>query len=240
MACCLLAIGSLVWVSHLRHLEQLRLRFQAVLEERNRVAREMHDTIIQGCVSVSTLLEGISSQDVGAQEERGNLLNHARNQLRSTLDEARRALWNLRREATLTTEMVPLLASLAGEISTEANTRISCETTGKQFPIPASRARELLMVTREALYNAVHHSGASTVSLRINFARDILDIQVSDNGKGFDYDLTGGLAAGHYGLLGMRERVQRMNGEFVLKTSYGAGTHLQFKIPCGPTSTTGT
>ena len=90
------------------------------------------------------------------------------------------------------------------------------------------------MVTREALYNAVHHSEASTITLRIAFVRDTLGIQVSDDGKGFDSMLSTGPESGHYGLIGMRERVERMKGEFVLRSKSGCGTQLHFRIPCKP------
>jgi ligand-binding sensor domain-containing protein/signal transduction histidine kinase len=232
--CCLLMVAGLVWISHLWRLHELRLRFHAVLEERGRVAREMHDTLIQGCVGVSTLLEGISSQTGAAEDGRSHLLDHARAQLRVTLDEARRALWHLRRDSTLTAEVGPLLGSLAEEIARETNVPISWQTSGKQFSIQAAQARELLMVTREALYNAVHHSEASTITLRIAFVRDTLGIQVSDDGKGFDSSLSAGPESGHYGLIGMRERVERMKGEFVLMSKSGGGTQLHLRIPCKP------
>jgi ligand-binding sensor domain-containing protein len=234
LLCCLLMLGGLVWLSHLWRLHELHLRFNAVLEERGRVAREMHDTLIQGCVGVSTLLEGISSQTGAAEDARSSLLDHARAQLRVTLDEARRALWHLRRDSTLTAEVGPLLGSLAEEIARETHVPITWQTSGKQFSIQAAQARELLMVTREALYNAVHHSEASTITLRIAFVRDTLGIQVSDDGKGFDSTLSAGPESGHYGLIGMRERVERMRGEFVLTSKSGCGTQLNLRIPCKP------
>jgi ligand-binding sensor domain-containing protein/signal transduction histidine kinase len=233
--CCLLLLGALVWISHLWHLRQMKLRFEAVLEERGRVAREMHDTLIQGCVSVSTLLEGVSSQSDGASDERSHLLDYARAQLRLTLDDARRALWNLRRNETLTTEVGPLLLSLAEEIAMEAHTLITCETTGQPYAIQTVQAREILMVTREAIYNAVHHSGSSSIRLRIDFHEDSIQVQVADDGRGFDPQAAGSNGnSGHYGLLGMRERVERMNGVFSLISKGGSGTQICFQMPCKP------
>lgn len=232
--CCLLTIGGLIWISHLRRLREMRFRFNAVLEERSRVAREMHDTLIQGCVGVSTLLEGISSQADAAGEARSSLLNHARTQLRITLDEARYALWHLRRDDALASDVGQLLTSLTEEIAKENPARIKWESSGKQFFIRTAQARELLMVTREALYNACYHSEASLITLRIAFGRDHLSIEVSDNGKGFLPEVIDEPEAGHYGLIGMRERIEGMKGEFVLMSQSGIGTQLRFKIPCRP------
>ncbi|HEY0795926.1 MAG TPA: two-component regulator propeller domain-containing protein [Acidisarcina sp.] len=235
--CAVLISIALIWISHLRRLRELRLRFNAVLEERSRVAREMHDTLIQGCVSVSTLLEGVSSQGDAEGEERSNLLNVARAQLHLTLDDARRALWNLRRDATLSSEVGPLLFSMANEISKESHTRISCQTSGKPYSIPTAQARELLMVTREALYNSVHHSSPSVVNLRISFGKTRLGVEVADDGKGFDTEAIRDSSNGHYGLIGMRERIEKMKGEFAIESRRGSGTRLEFTVPCNPVFT---
>jgi ligand-binding sensor domain-containing protein/signal transduction histidine kinase len=233
--CCLLLLGALVWISHLWRVQQVKLRFEAVLEERGRVAREMHDTLIQGCVSVSTLLEGVSSQSDGAGYERSSLLDYARAQLRLTLDDARRALWNLRRDETLTTEIGPLLISLAEEIAKEAHTIITCETTGQPYSIQTAQAREILMVTREAIYNAVHHSGSSSIRLRIDFREDSIQVRVADDGRGFDPQAASSNGnSGHYGLTVMRERVERMKGVFSLTSKRGSGTEICFQAPCHP------
>jgi ligand-binding sensor domain-containing protein/signal transduction histidine kinase len=231
---CLVGIATMIWIAHLRRVRELRLRFDAVLAERNRVAREMHDTLIQGCAGVSTILEGISSQTDGASEEQSSLLNYARMQLRMTLDDARRALWNLRKDESQTTKIGPLLISLADEVATEAGAAIFCETVGQQYSIQTGQARELVMVVREALFNAVHHSGPSTISLKIAFGQDSMDIEVDDDGRGFDQSVVGRQEQMHYGLIGMRERVERMSGSFFLSTYPGQGTQVRLRIPCKP------
>ena len=162
------------------------------------------------------------------------MLNYARVQLRMTLDDARRALWNLRKDESHTTEIGPLLLSLADEVATEAGEVIFCETVGKQYSIQTGQARELVMVVREALFNAVHHSGSSRISLKIAFGQDSMDIEVDDDGAGFDQSVVDGQEQMHYGLIGMRERVDRMSGSFFLSTYPGQGTQVRLRIPCKP------
>ncbi len=158
-------------------------------------------------------------------------MNYARAQLRLTLDDARRAL---RRDETLSTEIGPLLASLAEEIGKEARTRVVCEMAGQPYSIGTAQARELLMVAREALYNAVHHGSASVIKLRLDFGQDSLDCVVSDDGRGFDAQAVSGRDSGHYGLIGMRERVERMKGAFTVDSRAGGGTRICFTVPCKP------
>jgi signal transduction histidine kinase len=96
IALCALTMLTLAWGGHRLHLRNLRQRFAAVLEERNRLAREMHDTLIQGCVGVSALLEAASSAQEVSPSIGNELLDRARNEVRATVDEARLAVWNLR------------------------------------------------------------------------------------------------------------------------------------------------
>ncbi len=99
-ALCGLAALAVAWVWYRLHVRNLRQRFAAVLEERTRLAREMHDTLIQGCVGVSTLLEAASSAREVSPSIGDELLDRARNEVRATVDEARLAVWNLRQNAS--------------------------------------------------------------------------------------------------------------------------------------------
>jgi signal transduction histidine kinase len=236
IALCLVFAASAVWAAYQFRLRQLHGRFAAVLQERNRLAREMHDTLIQGCVGVSALLEAHSSLSE-AQNGHGNeLLDYARTQLRSTIDEARQAVWNLRQDAAA--EIVPQLERMAGQISHEFGVPVKCHVSGKPFVFEQAKVHEVLMVAREALYNAVRHGQPTKVELDAEFEPQRCTVKVSDNGSGFD---PAGLAAsqnGHYGLLGIRERVERVGGKFTLHSRVGVGTELIIEVPCAVAETT--
>src|SRR5215469_10998394 len=119
LACMVLLVAATVWGAYQFRLGQMRARFRAVLSERNRLAREMHDTLIQGCASVSALLEAHSSMAQGQQDTTDELLECARTQLRSTLEEARQAVWGLRAISDAPTEVGSMLSNVAQQFGRE-------------------------------------------------------------------------------------------------------------------------
>ncbi len=227
---CVLLLGGLVWGGYQFRLGQLRARFQAVLDERNRLAREMHDTLLQGCVSVSALLEAHSSLGHEALDTKNDLLDYARTHLRSAIDEAREAVWDLRQNSAVT-DISPLLGRMAERVSHEFGVPIECQISGKPFALDQSTVHEVLMVAREALYNSVRHGHPRKVDLGVWFEENTCNVEVRDDGTGFDPAMFSSAAAGHYGLIGMKERVERIGGKFVLSSRLGEGTELTIQVP---------
>jgi ligand-binding sensor domain-containing protein/signal transduction histidine kinase len=230
LGACLLLLGSLVWGAYQFRLGQLRARFQAVLDERNRLAREMHDTLIQGCVSVSALLEAHSSLGHAEPDTKDDLLDCARTHLRSAIDEAREAVWDLRQNSAVT-DITPLLGRMAERVSYEFGVPVNCQVSGKPFALDESRVHEVLMIAREALYNSVRHGHPRRVDVGVHFNENSCNVEVRDDGAGFDPGLLSSSASGHYGLIGMKERVERMGGTFVLRSRAGEGTELMIQVP---------
>lgn len=234
LGCCVLILGGAVWGGHRVQLRQLHARFQAVLNERARLAREMHDTLIQGCAGVSALLEAHSSLDGAETQAKDDLLDCARTQLRTTINESRAAVWDLRHGDGSATTIEPLLGNMTRQISHESGVPVEYQLLGKPFDLDQSTAHELLMVVREALHNAVRHGQPTKVQLNISFAENECSVQIRDNGIGFDPALVLSSSNGHYGLVGIRERVKRLGGNFVLTSRSGEGTDLSFRVPRRP------
>jgi signal transduction histidine kinase len=226
---CLVLTASVVWVAYQLRLRQLHARFAAVLQERNRLAREMHDTFIQGCAGVSALLEAHSSLGDPPNGGGKELLDYARTQLRSTIDEARQAVWNLRQSDAA--ELAPQLERMADQISHEFGVPVKCQVSGRPFAFDQSTVHEVLMVAREALYNAVRHGRPRTVRVDAEFGHDRCIVKVTDDGTGFDAAAVSSFPNGHYGLIGIRERVERIGGRFTLDSRAGAGTKLIIEVP---------
>ncbi|MFZ1007099.1 MAG: two-component regulator propeller domain-containing protein [Candidatus Sulfotelmatobacter sp.] len=232
VACCLLVLGASVWGGHKFRMRQVRTRFQAVLSERNRLAREMHDTLIQGCAGVSALLEAHSSFEDADSGARDSLLNCARTQLRTTIDEAREAVWDLRHADGSATVVGPMLEAMTQQIGHEFGVPVECHVSGKPFDLEQSTAHELLMVVREALHNAIRHGQPTRIGVRAVFAENEFQVQIKDDGRGFDPAAVSASPNGHYGLVGMRERIERVGGTMALKSKSGEGTELTLHIPC--------
>ena len=233
LSCCILALAAAAWTVHELRLRQLAARFQAVLGERNQLAREMHDTLIQGCVSVSALLEAHSSLGPAEADARQDLLNCARTQLRSTIDEVRGAVWNLRQKSPPAEDLSTLLRRMAEQVSQEFALNVECHISGKPFDFEQAATHELLMVVREAIYNAVRHGRSSKVQVEVNFDTGRCDVKVRDDGTGFDPEAVSSLPAGHYGLVGMKERITRVGGKLTVNSRPGAGAEITFQLPRG-------
>jgi signal transduction histidine kinase len=191
----------------------------------------MHDTLIQGCVGVSTLLEAAAqAQDVSPGLVR-ELLGRACSEILGTVDEARLAVWNLRHDSSSGGSVVADLAQLAYRIGLEAGVRIRFTTAGPPLAVSEEARRNLLMLVREALQNAIRHGAPSNLSVVLRFARRRVQVDVEDDGRGFDSSGDQSGDTYHYGLIGMRERVETAGGEFQIASSPGKGTKVRFTIP---------
>jgi ligand-binding sensor domain-containing protein/signal transduction histidine kinase len=223
---CLISLAAYRWRMRL-----LQLRFKAVLEERGRLAREMHDTVIQGCTSVSALLEAISSLERENDALQGELLDFARTQMRTTINEARHAVWNLRHGDEPQQDISQAASILAEHTSREFGIAVASRSHGSPFPVPNSIAHEILMVVREAVYNAVLHGKPAHIWIECVYGPDGLEAKVRDDGAGFDPPTIPSDGQPHYGITGMRERVQHLNGRIEWISSPGDGTMVRFTVP---------
>jgi len=230
IATCLLFAAFVVLGANRFRVRQVRTRFEAVLAERTRLAREMHDTVIQGCTGVSALLEAIS-MELPIDSAGDGLMDFARLQLRTTINEARDAVWNLRQPDHDISELGDKLKSMAGKASAEFNLPITCRITGAATTVSHPLAHDLLMVAREAVYNAALHGSPAHVDVELNCSGDELTLSIVDDGCGFDVRALESQKARHFGLKGMQERVKRSEGNFRLSSVIGQGVRIEAQMP---------
>lgn len=224
-------LAACVWGIYQFRVGQMRARFRAVLSERSRLAREMHDTLIQGCASVSALLEAHTSM-MQEQSDGGNeLLDCARTQLRSTLEEARQAVWGLRSISESPSEIESMLTKVAQQFSREFATPVHYSISGRPFPLNQVTAHEVVMIAREALYNAIRHAQPKEIHVTVRFEDDKCHLKIADDGCGFNLKNLSDLPDDHYGLLGIRERVERIGGTLGLSSTVGSGTEMTIEVP---------
>jgi signal transduction histidine kinase len=237
LALCALAAATIIWGWYRLHVRNIRQRFAAVLEERNRLAREMHDTLIQGCVGVSALLEAASSAQNVSPSISNELLDRARNEVRATVDEARLAVWNLRQGSG--EGLAPALSQLTRRLSLETGIPIRFESSGSPLALGAESERSLLMIIREALQNSLRHAAPKSLSVALSFDRRGLQVEIEDDGCGFDASIihssngspNGSPDERHYGLIGMRERAEKLGGKLLITSSPGKGTQVRLSVP---------
>ena len=224
----LLALG--VWNAHRLRLAKIRERFDAVLMERGRLAREMHDTVIQGCTSISALLEAVASRrsSVQATEDgrQAELLDYARSQVRTTIQEAREAVWNLRHGEEPERDLPQLLETMSSHAAEEFALPVSCRYEGEVVRLGGQPAHELSMVVREALYNAALHGRPRSIEVVAHGGAKTLRLRIEDDGAGF----VSREQEEHFGLTGMRERALRLGGTLVVRSTPGAGTVVELVV----------
>jgi ligand-binding sensor domain-containing protein/signal transduction histidine kinase len=228
----LAAAGACVGGVLLLHERQARDRYNLRLAERARIAREMHDTVVQGCVGVSTLIEaavGCASSD---QAQMLECLDNARIHLRLTLDEARQALSDLRHDS-FDNGLAGALSELTRAVSGEKGIPVTLEVAGSAAPLEDSVNRTLLLVTREAIRNAVVHGAPSAIGVCLSFEPSAVRLDIQDNGCGFEPAQAPLAASGHFGILGMRERMEQIWGSLEVASSPGYGTTITAHLPLG-------
>jgi signal transduction histidine kinase len=226
---CVALLSLMAWGIYKLRMHQIKLRFRAVLNERGRLAREMHDTVIQGCTSISALLEAIASLQTDHRGPGEDLLEYARSQVRTTIDEARSAVWDLRHEEDSELDLAASLEAIAAQSRKEFAIPVQCHLNGPPLPIPGTITRELLMVVREAVYNAVLHGHPHEIRIELEYEPDQLRLAVADDGHGFD--VSSAPAEGHFGITGMRERIDQAGGKLTIASSPGSGTRIEILLP---------
>jgi signal transduction histidine kinase len=228
-----LACAALIWAGMRFYARQMRVRYALVLNERmaerGRVAREMHDTIVQGCVGVSTLLEAVDRFSRVNAAEAGRLLDDARTQINVTLEEARQAIWDLRYASAEQTS-VTMLFDLARKLGAEHHLQVETDVSGDGGLDPETD-RTLLLVGREALRNAVAHARPSRIQIRITLRDSEALLDVIDDGVGFVVADGPDAQNKHFGMIGMRERIEKSGGSILIESAPGKGTRIATRVP---------
>jgi signal transduction histidine kinase len=210
--------------------QRKRLEYQAVLHERTRVARELHDTLEQGLAGLALQLEAVDGSFRTAPERARESLNVARQMLRYSLEETRRSVMDLRAQALESRDLAGALESLARQMTLNTSAQAQVRVTGPVQRLDAAKEHHLLRIGLEALTNALKHGRATRIEIELRFAPDTTNLIVTDNGQGLESAerATGGA---HFGLQGVRERVDKLGGMLDIDSTPGAGTRLAVMIP---------
>jgi signal transduction histidine kinase len=204
-------------------------------DERQRMAREIHDTLAQGLTGIITQLE--AAQQTGSDAERERRIGNAKRLARDSLAEARRSVQALRPQALEDSRLPDALAEEVARWSVTSGLAGEVETTGEARPLHPEVEVTLLRVAQEALANVAKHADASRAGVTLSYMEDVVSLDVRDDGVGFaacgaDGRPAGGRPPGSgFGLIAMRQRVRRLAGQLEIESEPGAGTAVSASLP---------
>jgi signal transduction histidine kinase len=231
----------LLWGLHRLRLHQLAREFNANLEghvdERLRVARELHDTLLQSFQGLLLQFQGARNLLPGRAADAGQVLDAALDGAAQAITEARDAVHDMRASTVITNELAKAIRVLGEELAEQqraANggaTAFSVEVEGASKEVHPILRDEVYRITGEALRNAFRHARARRIEVEIGYDPRQLRVRVRDDGAGMDASVLQEGCAGHYGLLGMRERAKSIGGQLEVWSDHGAGTEVELTIP---------
>jgi signal transduction histidine kinase len=208
-------------------LRKVKAEFAAVLAERSRMAREIHDTLAQGFTGILMQLE--AAEESGLPMESNRHLVRVKTLAKDSLNEARRTVWALRPQALEGSELPSALSEEAKRIIADTSLTANVKVMGTPRKLANELEEHLLRIGQEAITNTVKHSKAKSVWVELSYGSNQVSIKIKDDGIGFNS--TANAPAGHFGLVGMRERVSELKGTFDLRSEPNKGTELTVTIP---------
>jgi signal transduction histidine kinase len=210
------------------------LQSKAVLVERTRLARDLHDSLEQTLTGISLHLGTAAKLFRGNPSSSTHHLQLARNWLRQSQEELRRSIWDLRSRELEQFDLANALRQSAEHLVDGTKIRFEFATHGPKRPLPEVVEENVLRIGQEALTNIAKHARANRISLTLDFSDYALSLRVEDNGVGFEPPIVPQTGDNRFGLIGMGERARRLSGQVVIKSVPGRGTVIALEIPLEP------
>jgi ligand-binding sensor domain-containing protein/signal transduction histidine kinase len=230
LALAILLLAGVVYAIYKMRVRALRSQFDAVLAERTRIAREIHDTLAQDFVGVSAQLELTAHLLAQSQVlEASQQVDRTRDLVREGLADARRSIWDLRAAGTQAT--LPMRLTRFVEQSSADHLKTDVNIGGTYRALAPSLENEVFRIAQEAFTNIVRHAKATHVLLNLRYHPNDLTLTISDNGIGFEATDATLPEEGHFGLQGMRERSRQINAVLNVKSSSESGTTVTLTVP---------
>ena len=205
--------------------------FAAILKERNRVAREIHDTLAQGLGAISMQLELAKNELRTDTPSATRHLEAAHHQVRGSLAEARNSIWNMRSQVLENRDVPGALEDILRQLTNGTGIEVKCQVQGLSRRLPPVVENDLLRIGQEAIMNAVKHARAGRIELAFEINEKQVMLSVNDDGCGYDSSTMTNTKRGHFGLVGMRERAAQLRGELKMTSAPGKGTEIKFTMP---------
>jgi len=214
--------------------KESELQFRAVLTERTRLAQELHDTLEQTLTGIALQQDLVANQFGKNPDNASHHLKLARSLMRQSQADLHRSVWGLRSRAEEEFNLTNALITSVRQITEDTGVRVETETTGEPTPLSEVIEENLLRIGQEAVTNTVKHAAASAIKIELHFTPQQVVLQIHDDGKGFDPETCTGPKDGHFGLLGIKERTERMGGQVSITSAPFSGTTIRVEILTPP------
>lgn len=224
-------IGFLFWVRIRQVSSMLRERHEARLAERDRIARDLHDTLLQSTEGL-ILKVYTAAQQMPAGDPTRAFLTRSIDQAEQLALEGRKKLLGLRQHSPTRLELSQALAAIGLELSADTTTTFSAVKRGRVRRLEAATWDEVFSIAREAINNAFKHAAAEHIEAVVNYGSSTLTVEVRDDGRGLPQEVAvipG--RPGHFGLRVMRERAEQLRAQFLLNTGADLGTTVTLAVP---------
>jgi signal transduction histidine kinase/ligand-binding sensor domain-containing protein len=233
-AICAAIVGGLSWLIYRARLDyltsQIRDRLEERAQERVRIARDLHDTLLQG-VQGLMLRFHFATEQLPEKEPVRTILRDALDRADTVIQEGREKVRELRSESASSTVLEAHLRKAASALQAEHPLRIDVTVKGEPRALEPVVNDELYFIGREALTNAVRHAQATQVVLELTYDEKQLRLRCSDNGLGVSEDIVrSGFKEGHWGIIGMRERARSLGCKLEFSSKPGLGTEVQVRL----------
>lgn len=206
------------------------VEFRAVLTERTRLARELHDTLEQALTGIALQLDTAGRLFARNPADAGPPLELARRFLAQSRLELRRSIWDLRSRELEQFDLTQALSMASAQTFTGSPITADLVTVGERRRLSETVEENLLRIAQEAFTNVVKHSGATAVNISLSFQPDSVAMEIRDNGSGLVTDRVAAHGGQHYGLLGMKERAKRIGGRLDVSGPPGEGTTVRITV----------
>jgi signal transduction histidine kinase len=234
----LVLISALLWAFSLRRRVKVQMEIisqkiqnEATLEERARIARELHDTLEQSLAGIRMQLDALDSTLQNDPAKSRRILEMTCAVVGYSQEEARRSVYNLRTYALERGNLPAALSEMVTQLKLGWTGHMAVNVLGTPRPLPGPIEGHLLRIGQEAATNAIKHAAAREIRLEIEFEKDCARLAIIDDGCGFDPQYATLTEAGHFGFLGMRERAEKIGGQLAIVSAPGAGTRIQVTVP---------
>jgi ligand-binding sensor domain-containing protein/signal transduction histidine kinase len=215
-------------------LTRIKGRIRLVMDERNRIAREWHDTVMAGLAAISWQLEATRDRLGEEKSDAARSLDLARNMVHHSQAEARRIIWDLQDETAPVGTLSEVLTKMLDNISSTTNFDARLSVKGTETALSSATIHHLACICQEAASNAVRHGSPTLLRVELDYGPSRMTLSVRDDGCGFPAN--NGSVPGHFGLSVMKDRARKLGGELRIQSGRGLGTEVVVEVPVGAQS----